>query len=306
MSEQISFDRKKGFVALPVEIMDQDLSPGAFRTLAELCRMANTEGFCWPSLHQLSERLGRSRSAISGYIKELREAGLVETQEQKTANGYNYRLKYEVTFWRDWRASLRGRTGRKTERSVQPTERKTSSINHKHINHDHQEIEKKTANLLKKWAHCFAGAPYPMARHTPDPELITATKSLVVQKCQPLIADNPDTADALAKTWRDLGIPVSDGQLREQMLILANHKFNSTELGVVLAGVRKKWPPHWHHAPSADAFGKLVKSSGKTSLACRFALLESHQKRWALAEKTLHRTARSCSLGGQAGQSAAQ
>ena len=85
MSEQISFNRDKGFVALPVGVLDMDLSPGAFRTLVELCRMANMEGYCWPSLTQLSDRLGRSKSAISGYLKELRGVGLVATEEQRTA-----------------------------------------------------------------------------------------------------------------------------------------------------------------------------------------------------------------------------
>ena len=57
MSETIDCDPNRGFVAFPVALFDLDLSPGAFRTLAELCRMANKSGQCWPSLAQLGQRL---------------------------------------------------------------------------------------------------------------------------------------------------------------------------------------------------------------------------------------------------------
>ncbi|WP_366513900.1 helix-turn-helix domain-containing protein [Planktotalea sp.] len=59
MAKPYEFDPGKGFVALPCEIMDIDLTPGAFRLLVELCRMANRTGECWPSLGQLSDRIGR-------------------------------------------------------------------------------------------------------------------------------------------------------------------------------------------------------------------------------------------------------
>jgi hypothetical protein len=106
MASSLTFDPAKGFVALPCEVMNIDMSPGAFRLLVELCRMANRTGECWPSLGQLSERIGRSKAAISGYIAELREIELIETTSQKMANGYNYRLKYCVTFWKSWRSNL--------------------------------------------------------------------------------------------------------------------------------------------------------------------------------------------------------
>ncbi|MDC0136765.1 winged helix-turn-helix domain-containing protein, partial [Sulfitobacter sp.] len=57
-----------------------------------------------PPFAQLGRRLGRSRASVSAYIAELREAGVLTTQEQKMANGYNYRLRYTVTFWKEWRA----------------------------------------------------------------------------------------------------------------------------------------------------------------------------------------------------------
>jgi biotin operon repressor len=156
MSETIVFDRRKGFVALPVQVLEMELTPGAFRLLAELCRMANLDGFCWPSLGQLGERLGRSKAAISGYVTDLREAGLISTETQTTANGYNYRLRYCVVFWKAWRASLSGQTGpavevkdsEPVERSVQPVERHRGSKNHIQINHD-QSVDDEYEDLRK-------------------------------------------------------------------------------------------------------------------------------------------------------------
>ena len=118
MSEILDCDPNKGFVAFPVAVFDLELTPGAFRTLAELCRMANAEGQCWPSLAQVGRKLGRSRAAISGYIAELRDVGVITTEEQKMANGYNYRLRYTVTFWKEWRAGL-GKSRKRAERTVQ-------------------------------------------------------------------------------------------------------------------------------------------------------------------------------------------
>lgn len=100
------FDPRSGYVALPSALLDLDLAPGPFRLLTELCRMANKAGECWPSFGQLSARIGRSKAAISGYLEALREASLVETQKQKMANGYNYRLKFRVVFWPQWRKEL--------------------------------------------------------------------------------------------------------------------------------------------------------------------------------------------------------
>jgi len=99
-------DPRKGFIALPMSVFDLNLTPGTFRNLAELCRMANAEGQCWPSLAQLGDRLGRSRATISGYIAKLRAAELIETETQKMANGYNYRLRYSVVVWKAWRKQL--------------------------------------------------------------------------------------------------------------------------------------------------------------------------------------------------------
>lgn len=93
MSETLKIDPSKGFVAIPAQVLDLEVSPGAFRVLIFLCNLANETGWCWPSLEQIGENIGRSKAAISGYIQELRDAAVIESVSQKMASGYNYRLK---------------------------------------------------------------------------------------------------------------------------------------------------------------------------------------------------------------------
>ncbi len=296
MSEQLSFDRKKGFVALPVEIMDFDLTPGAFRTLAELCRMANAEGFCWPSLLQLSERLGRSRSAISGYIKELRAAELVDTEEQKTANGYNYRLKYRVTFWQSWRASLRGRTVQKPERSVQPAARIEDSKKQIHLNHEPKTCSVDFDNILSAWSKCFTGAPYPLARQTPSAGLLALTEH-ALNEANPADCAGPDhVRSRLNALWRDLKVTAGDKEIADQAHAVLTLRYSMAELDHVLGQIARDWPDHWRKAPQPDSLVKRIKALRVDASNCQLSVLERYYKRWQLAEKTLRNRARSCSL----------
>ena len=82
MSASMCLDPSRGFVALPLDVLEIEMSPGAFRTLVELCRMADSDGVCWASLEQIGTRLSRSRAAISGYVAELHELALIETESE--------------------------------------------------------------------------------------------------------------------------------------------------------------------------------------------------------------------------------
>ena len=101
----MALDPARGFVALPLDVLEIEMSPGAFRTLVEFCRMANSDGVCWPSLDQLGRPPGplpRRRSAATS--PSCATLGLIETETQRTANGFNYRLRYP----RDLLAALEG------------------------------------------------------------------------------------------------------------------------------------------------------------------------------------------------------
>ena len=47
MSESILIDPARGFVALPAQILDLEISPGAFRVLTHLCNLADVSGWSW-------------------------------------------------------------------------------------------------------------------------------------------------------------------------------------------------------------------------------------------------------------------
>ena len=296
MSEQTRFDRRKGFVALPVEVLEIDLSPGAFRTLAELCRMANAEGFCWPSLEQLSDRLGRSKSAISGYIKELRAADLVHTQEQKTANGYNYRLKYEVTFWRAWRAALSAATERPTKRRVQQDARVLETKKHNHKNQATREQDSNFDSLLRRWTRCFKGAPYPLASHSPSTDLLQETRQALSDGPRQRPADVDQIDAGLAALWQRLGLQADAATGHAHAKHLRKLDLSADELAQILLALERAWPAHWRRMPCPDSFSKLVTKTGVTSAARRRSLLEGFYKRWQKAENSLRKPTTSCSV----------
>lgn len=296
MSEHPTFDRAKGFVALPVEVLEIDLTPGAFRLLVELCRMANADGFCWPSLDQLSDRLGRSKSAISGYIKDLRAADLVTTQEQKTANGYNYRLKYQVTFWKDWRASLTGKATMKTERSVQQDERLKESKKQSHLNQTTPAAVCVLDNLLNDWAACFRGAPYPRIARYPSAETIMKSEA-AVNAAKPSTHISADIITALAATWTKLRVTCTAETLGQQAALLVSSGYSELDHERLTHHIEKTWEAHWRRAPTDEQFAKLVKSAKIVTDQQKRNLLKSHLKRWALAQKTLQKTQLSDCLG---------
>jgi len=296
MSEHPSFDRAKGFVALPVEVLEIDLTPGAFRLLVELCRMANADGFCWPSLDQLSDRLGRSKSAISGYIKDLRAADLVTTQEQRTANGYNYRLKYQVTFWKDWRASLTGRTVQKTERSVQQDERLEESKKHNHLKHLTPAAVEVLDNLLSDWSACFRGAPYPRVSKFPSVATIQNSEAQIAAMGQ-LSLISADIIQRLTAVWKKLRVATQPTEIAKQAEMLVADGYEERDIEKLSAHIQQSWQSHWKRCPTDEQFAKIVKSAKITTGQQKLNLLKSHLKRWTIAQKTLQKTPLSDCLG---------
>lgn len=288
MSEQLSFDRKKGFIALPVEVLELDLSPGAFRLLAELCRMANEDGFCWPSLAQLGERLGRSRSSVSGYIKDLREVGLITTQEQQMANGYNYRLKYRVSFWKAWRASISRQPAQKNERSVQPTERILKDKNQNHKNHSPAIADECRLDiLLAKWSKCVKGAAYPNFS-TPASTLLTKETANAISKAScPQVVISTDIVTKLHQMWEELGVACSSETIVQQAHHILGYEANSTELAELLRRIKSAWAHHWRNPPTFEQFKKLTEKQPILTNSQKVALLKTYSRRWDLARNTL-------------------
>ncbi|WP_299154515.1 helix-turn-helix domain-containing protein [uncultured Tateyamaria sp.] len=294
MSETIEFDRRKGFVALPVEVLELELSPGAFRLLVELCRMANMDGFCWPSLGQLGERLGRSKAAISGYVTALREAELISTETQTTANGYNYRLRYCVVFWKAWRASLSGKVAasctekvdHKDECSVQKSERLRDSKKQIHIKHDPCGLSVH-AKLISEWAECTKGTPYPALKHTPSEGLVAATNRCVQDTDTTIELMSADIRSALERTFSAVDLDKDRVAVTAAVDHLAEKGLSRPELNAFCAALTKSWQRHWRKVPTPKQLDQTLKSAAIIPYRAQLKLLEGYLRRWTLAQKTL-------------------
>lgn len=296
MSEIINCDPSRGFVAFPVDLFDLDLSPGAFRTLAELCRMANVQGQCWPSLAQLGKRLGRSRASVSAYITELRDAGVLTTQKQRMANGYNYRLRYTVTFWKEWRSGLgqgQVRTTKTTaprvnmatqqpERSVHPAERPLETQNHIHKNHcsvGSDEI------ALEKWKKCIGKAHYPAFENRPTEALLDASAKVISQTAPEAGLISADITTQLERFHQKHGLGAVDHTLAPALLPFVR---TPNALEALMTKLEATWQAHWRNPPSLFQLRRLFDSVPPLASAGGEAkLLKSYLRRWKLYQQTL-------------------
>lgn len=289
MSEIIDCDPNKGFVAFPVALFDLDLTPGAFRTLAELCRMANTTGQCWPSLAQLGRQLGRSRAAVSGYITELRAAGVLSTEEQKMANGYNYRLRYTVTFWKDWRASLSKdakptpkETAQKAERRVQPSERPLRTKNHIYKK---QQVSGDLTCLVSGWKHAVGNAPYPDFAAWPTEAALAKTRAAVEEFPQTKGLISADIDNALNAFSAQVGLEaVPESVISE----IKPHVTSIATLNALVQTLKDQWQPHWKQPPNSYQLTRILKALPPVHDATtELKLLKSYLRRWKLHQRSL-------------------
>jgi hypothetical protein len=279
---EMTLDPRRGYVALPLDVLELDLSPGAFRTLVEFCRMADREGWCWPSLAQLGEKLGRSRAAISGYVSELRESGLVETLRQKTANGFNYRLRFRVTFWADWRARFGGARSpeREAERRVKPAERKVE-INHIHKNQSPSDSVGRSglAEIAAKWRDRVGRTPYPGFDAPPAPQLLQETRLAIAGHS----FISADMKTVIARFLQEKGVPCPDPVLSELAVLACE-----TDPAALRTCLAKAWKPHWKRPPSPALFARIADDARALCPAPMLvALLKSYLRRAELAQRNL-------------------
>jgi biotin operon repressor len=279
-------DPRKGFIALPMSVFDLDLTPGAFRTLAELCRMANAEGQCWPSLAQLGDRLGRSRAAISGYIAELRAAELIETETQKMANGYNYRLRYFVVFWKAWRKQLsqnsRVETRQPAERRVQPSERPLKTKNQNHI--IQSPAGAVSNDLILAWKQSVGRSPYPGFDSWPSEALIAQSKAAGAEP-QRIIS-----ADIMAGFTAFLGKKgIAPADIPPDVAALLRSALSGRQqVDGFLDALEAVWKPHWSKPPTALQLQRLLKSLPPSNgPEVQAKLLVSYLKRWEIHSRSL-------------------
>ena len=266
MSEVLELDPSRGFVALPAQLLDLEISPGAFRVLVYLCNLANEEGWSWPSLEQIGETVGRSKASISGYLDELRLAKVIKTVEQKMASGYNYRLRILVTFWSDWveiRQRKRNSPVPKTERRVQPDERPVKHKNN--IQKTHSALPSsaevsKVKKIYDGWKILTKGLPYGQYRGQPSAELLRATKHILSQPSYaPCPAVTAVTQETLESLWGMLGVEVPSEVLTEQVHLCKDMSLSMPALHSLCEDTQSVWKKHWKKPPSAKQFEEMVR-----------------------------------------------
>jgi hypothetical protein len=83
-------DQEKQFLCVPLEVLRANLSPGAIKALLGLLSYRNrATGQCNPGLEKLAERLGGiPDTTMRRWLRELRQAGIVETVRHRGASAY--------------------------------------------------------------------------------------------------------------------------------------------------------------------------------------------------------------------------
>jgi hypothetical protein len=276
MSESILIDPARGFVALPAQILDLEISPGAFRVLTHLCNLADVSGWSWSSLEQFAERIGRAKSSVSAYLQELRTAGLIKTQQQTRNNGAFYRLKICVTFWADWvksrvdcgKAAAKKqaqKTAPKTERRVQPVERPKED-KHKTIKtHSSGKPGADTTKIWKGWQALTKGQPFGQFARDASPALLQDTSKLLEGWIPTPALSRSSIEKILAAIWRDVGASPPALVLRAQVAHCVKRKVTQANSQALADHIRKTWKPHWQKPPTPAQFGELVAEARKST-----------------------------------------
>ena len=282
-----------GYVRIPRAWLAVDISPQAKALLIALCAQANESGASWYGYDQLGAILRRSKAAISGYIAELRDAGLVTCQKQTYGNGYNYRLKITLVGWRDHLAAWAQGSRRKAdnashdpERRVQPAERKDPSgpINNPDQNKspcvsagndrgDNPPSSPRTSTTARKastrWSvdderrwRAFRPddtAPINVIAANPDPKLAGAlTRAIAALEAQVAVHGNASCAEALRDCLGPLGVSGAEEAWNDGGAALDRHVANGHDLGGLIEHLRALWKSHWRRPPTPRQIDAMV------------------------------------------------
>jgi biotin operon repressor len=279
---------------MPNEWLRLPISPGAKVLLAHFCSAAGQKGESYYSYEQLSDVVGRSRSSVCAYVKELRRAGVLKSKEQKTANGYNYRLLISIIGWADlvasWTSSVKKNNSshsQKNERSVQPTERNDPSgqINKNHKTNttryafsperDSKPIVKMnvpvwSAENEKEWRIFRNCDRDPFYNHGPLPpgqliEKLSGIGNAIAHNIGVVEASEANTL-ALNKTKSFVetnNIIASSAQIKEFAQILKENSITQRKMDLILSSLQSTWQPFWRKLSSAKQLEDFIKSLSK-------------------------------------------
>jgi len=77
-------------------VYDQRLTAGEFRVLAAIATYADPDGWCFPGQRTVADRLGASRTFVSGAVKKLVDLGYLETKSRNAKGRGKVGLLYRV------------------------------------------------------------------------------------------------------------------------------------------------------------------------------------------------------------------
>lgn len=287
-------DFSGGYVAIPDEIIRTPMSDGAFRLLCILCSYADKNtGECFPRMSRLADDQGKSKAAISGYLKELRKLGLVRTKERYKRRG-NCILNYLITFWSSWREQLRSHTRedkavsdkvdqgsvllvQDAECPVQPAER---HINQIHNNQNTTiasisiEADQVSANpvvsrvvqdILENWKNLVRGAPYPYFNSNPGANLVQETRE-IVKELKSETAGNDSSSSSkqvssadLKELWKSVNVRITDHEADEHArLINAKSRRPRQSLRCLKSAIRGAWKRYWKKPSTGQQISQML------------------------------------------------
>ena len=290
MSELIVIDPARGFVALPAQIFDLEISPGAFRVLTHLCNLADVAGWSWASLDQFAERIGRSKSSVSGYLQELRRENLIACTQQTRANGANYRLKIRVTFWADWvksRAKCAKAKAQPAERSVRPAERHIEDKNKPNKTHTTPKAGGFIEKVLKGWQELSKGQPFGQFSGDASPALLADTQK-ALSNWQPLPRLPKETIQAqIADLWSSLAVSAPFSTQQAQVTRCIETRSTVATLQALCAEIKHTWKAHWSKPPTLSQFNEMLsKSISATPRDTIFRLIRQDYQRYIVLNPT--------------------
>ena len=79
-----------------IDIYRMDLPHRAISVYIYLADRANKESICWPSIPTISKDLKLSESTTRRALRDLRKAGLVQTEQRYRENGGNSSLLFQL------------------------------------------------------------------------------------------------------------------------------------------------------------------------------------------------------------------
>lgn len=100
------------FAIIPARAVDE-LDNAAIAVLAALGCYANRDGYCWPSVRVLAQRLRTTRQAVIRQTKVLQERGFIEVSRRKAERGGTIPNAYRLLFDADQSRAIDGLTAPK-------------------------------------------------------------------------------------------------------------------------------------------------------------------------------------------------